>query len=181
METGTPRGLRAALQPEALRAALRPERPVFRNPWDSEVDILWAYLVVSVLDLLLLFAGGEFTGAVFGFDTHWSLGVFMAAALVGAAGFITIVGRERTSLSADLVAIAAWLVLGMLVAPILGLALPTGAALACYGVMLVMILAVVRGIGVWETAFIRSLSWPLTWSALALLFAFTAHDMVFYR
>jgi hypothetical protein len=171
---------RAAVQPAALRAALKPRRPVFRNPWDSEIDMFSSYFAVSVVDPLLLFAGGELTSAVFGFDSHWPLGVFMAAALVGAAGFITIVGRERTSLSVDVLAITAWLLLGLLIAPVVGLALPRGAALASYGVLLVVILVFVRRFGRWETAFLHTLSWPITWSLLALVFAFSAHQLVLY-
>jgi hypothetical protein len=180
MEQENVGGLRAALQPEAMRAALRPRRPVFRNPWDSEIDIFSAYFAVSVVDPLLLFGGGELTGAVFGFDSRWPLGVFMAAALVGAAGFITIVGRERTSLSVDVLAITAWVVLGLLVAPVVGLALQRGAALVSYGVLLVVILVFVRRFGRWETGFLRTLSWPVTWSLLALFFALSAHQLVFY-
>ena len=116
--------LRAALQGPALRAALVPERPVFGNPWDSEVDMFACYLAVSVIDPLLLWCGGKLMGAIFGFGSHWPVGLFMVAALVGAAGFMTIVGRERTRLSVDVLAIAAWVVLGLVVAPVLGLAPP---------------------------------------------------------
>ena len=69
--------------------------------------------------------------------------MFLAAALVGAAGFITITGRERTSLSVDALAITAWFLLGLVVAPVIGLALPSGAAIACYGVLLLLILVYV--------------------------------------
>ena len=68
------------------------------------------YAAVSVIDPLLLWSGGELTGAIFGFSSRWPLGVFLAAALVGAAGFMTITGRERTSLSVDVLAITAWVV-----------------------------------------------------------------------
>ncbi len=172
--------VRAALQPSALRAALVPHRPVFGNPWDSEVDMFACYAAVSVLDPVLLWSGGELTSWIFGFDSRWPLGVFMAAALVGAAGFITITGRERTSLSVDVLAIAAWILLGLVVAPIIGLALPSGAAIACYGVLLLLILLYVLRFGRWETAFLRTVSWPVTWSLLALLFAFCAHQLIFY-
>ena len=114
--------LRAALQPSALRAALVPRRPVFENPWDSEVDIFACYFAVSFLDPLLLFCGGKLTSSIFGFGSRWPLGLFMAAALVGAAGFMTIVGRERTSLAVDVLAITAWSLLGLVVVPVLGLA-----------------------------------------------------------
>jgi hypothetical protein len=70
------------------------------------------YVAVSFIDPLLLYCGGELTSSIFGFGSRWPLGNFMAAALVGAAGFITIVGRERTSLSVDVLAITAWLLLG---------------------------------------------------------------------
>jgi hypothetical protein len=172
--------LRAALQPAALRAALKPSRPVFRDPWDSPIDIFSSYVVVSIVDPLLLYAGGELTSAIFGFDSYWPLGVFMAAAVVGAAGYITIVGRARSSLSVDVLAIAVWVLLGLLVAPIIGLALPVGVALACYAVLLLVILVFVRRFGRWETDFLRSLSWPITWCLLAVFFAYTAHELLMY-
>jgi hypothetical protein len=93
---------------------------------------------------------------------------------------MTIVGRERTSLAVDFVAITAWLLLGLIVAPTLGLAPPTGAAIASYAVLLVLILAYVRGVGRWETAFLRTLSWPVTWSLLAALFAFIAYRLILF-
>jgi hypothetical protein len=138
------------------------------------------YLAVSFIDPLLLWAGGELMSSIFGFGSRWPLGLFMAAALVGAAGFMTIVGRERTSLSVDFLAITAWLVLGLVVAPIVGLAPPTGVAIACYAVLLLGILLYVLRIGRWETAFVRTVSWPLTWSLLALFFAFSAHRLLLY-
>jgi hypothetical protein len=119
--------------------------------------------------------------AIFGFDSRWTLSVFMVAALVGAAGFMTIVGRERTRLAVDVLAIAIWVLLGLVVAPILGLALPTGIALACYGVMLVGIFVYVLRFGRWETAFLRTVSWPVTWSLLALFFAYTAFKLLIYQ
>lgn len=172
--------VREALQPSALRAALRPRRPVFGNPWDSEGDMFACYAAVSVIDPLLLWAGGELTGSIFGFDSRWPLGVFLAAALVGAAGFVTITGRERTSLSVDVLAIAAWVLLGLIVAPVLGLALPSGAAIVSYAVLLLLIFVYVLRFGRWETAFLRTVSWPVTWSLLALVCALSAHQLVFY-
>jgi hypothetical protein len=86
--------VRAALRRSALRAALIPRRPVFRNPWDSEVDMFACYAVVSVIDPVLLWCGGELMGSIFGFGSRWPLGVFLAEALVGAAGFVTIAGRS---------------------------------------------------------------------------------------
>lgn len=172
--------VRAALEPSALREALIPRRPVFRNPWDSSVDMFSAYLAVSLIDPLLLWCGGELMGSIFGFSSHWKLGIFMAAALVGAAGFITIVGRERTSLSVDFLAIGAWVLLGLVVAPVLGLALPTWAAIASYAVLLVLVFLSVLGLGRWELAFFRTLSWPVTWSLLALFFAFSAYRLILY-
>jgi hypothetical protein len=105
----------------------------------------------------------------------------MAAALVGAAGFITIVGRERTRLSVDILTIAAWLLLGLVVAPILGLALSTGAAIASYAVLLVIIFVYVLRFGRWQTAFFRTVSWPVTWTFLALFFAYLAHRLILYQ
>jgi hypothetical protein len=170
----------AALEPSALRAALIPRRPVFGNPWDSPVDMLACYVAVSVASPLLLWAGGKLMGAIFGFGSRWSLGLFMAAALVGAAGFMTIVGRERTSLSVDELAITAWLLLGLVVAPILGLAFSTAAAIISYAVVLLGIFVYVLRFGRWETAFLHTVSWPLTWSLLALFFAFTAYRLVLF-
>ena len=169
-----------ALQPSALRAALIPHRPVFGNPWDSAGDMFACFAAVSVIDPLLLWGGGGLTSWIFGFDSRWPLGVFMVAALVGAAGFITITGRERTSLSVDALAITAWVLLGLVVAPIIGLALPSWAAIACYGVLLLLILLYVLRFGRWETAFLSTVSWPVTWSLLALFFAFSAHELIFY-
>jgi hypothetical protein len=172
--------VRGALQPSALKAALVPHRPVFGNPWDSAEDMFACFVAVSVIDPVLLWSGGELTSWIFGFDSRWPLGVFLAAALFGAAGFMTITGRERTSLSVDALAITAWLVLGFVVAPIIGLALPSGVAIASYGVLLLLILFYVLRFGHWETAFLRTVSWPVTWSVLALIFALSAHQLVFY-
>jgi hypothetical protein len=105
----------------------------------------------------------------------------MAAALVGAAGFMTIVGRERTSLSVDVLAIGAWLVLGLIIAPILGLDLPVGAAIACYAVLLLATLGYVLFVGRFAIAFLRTLSWPITWTLLALFFAFIAHRLILFQ
>jgi hypothetical protein len=172
--------LRAAIEPSALRAALRPSRPTFANPWDSSPDMFAVYAAVSFIDPLLLWGGGAMMGAIFGFSSHWALGVYMAAGLVGAAGFMTIVGRQRTSLSVDIVAIAGWLVLGVLVAPVLGLAPSNGVAIICYAVLLVGTFAYVLGVGRFERSFLRTLSWPLTWSLMALLFAFLAYKLILY-
>jgi hypothetical protein len=180
MEPENTRSVREALQPSALRAALIPRRPVFGNPWDSEGDMFACYAAVSFIDPLLLWGGGKLMSSIFGFGSRWPLGVFLAAALVGAAGFITITGRERTSLSVDVLAIAAWVLLGLVVAPVLGLVLPSGAAIASYGVLLVAILVYVVRFGRWETAFLRTVSWPVTWSLLALFFALSAHQLIFY-
>ncbi|HXO07248.1 MAG TPA: hypothetical protein VN880_04425 [Solirubrobacteraceae bacterium] len=172
--------LRSALTPEALRDALRPSRPVFANPWESEVDMFACYVAVSFVDPFLLWLGGKLMAAIFGFSAHWPLGVFMAAALVGAAGFITIVGRERTRLSVDILAIAAWLVLGFIVAPIVGLAPPPGVAIACYAVLLVVIFVYVIRFGHFQIAFLRTVSWPITWTLLAVFFAWAAHQLILY-
>jgi hypothetical protein len=180
MEPENTSSVREALQPAALRAALVPRRPVFGNPWDSETDMFACYLALSVIDPLLLWSGGELMSSIFGFGSRWPVGVFLAAALVGAAGFITITGRQRTSLSVDVLAISAWVLLGLVVAPVIGLALPSGAALASYAVMLLLILLSVLRFGRWETAFLRTVSWPVTWSLLAVFFALSAHQLIFY-
>lgn len=139
------------------------------------------YVAVSVVDPLLLWCGGKLMGAIFGFGSHWPLGLFLVAALVGAAGFMTIVGRQRTSLSVDVLAIAAWIVLGLIVAPVLGLAPPIGVALALYAVVLIGIFIYVLRFGRWETAFLRTVSWPVTWSLLALFFALCAYELILYQ
>jgi hypothetical protein len=138
------------------------------------------YLAVSFIGPLLLWAGGALIGDIVGFGSRWPLGVFMAAALVGAAGFITIVGRERTSLSVDLLAITVWLLLGLVVAPVLGLALPIGAAIASYAALLLAIFVYVLRFGRWQTAFLHTVSWPVTWSVLALFFAWSTHQLILY-
>ncbi len=180
-EPGSGSSLRAALTPAALRAALIPRRPVFANPWDSENDMAICYAAVSFIGPFLLWAGGVLMSDIFGFGSHWSLGVFIAAAVVGAAGIMTIVGRERTRLAVDVLTIAGWLLLGLALAPILGLAPPAGAAIACYAALMLLILFYVRFVGRWETAFLRTVSWPLTWSLLAAGFAFCAYRLIIYQ
>ncbi len=173
--------LRAALAPAALRAALVPSRPVFGNPWDSEVDMFSCFVAVGLIDPFLLFLGGKLMGAIFGFGSHWHLGIFMIGALVGAAGFMTIVGRQRTRLSVDVLTIAAWVALGLIVAPVIGLAFSNLAAIILYGILLLANLVYVLRFGRWETAFARTVSWPITWTLLALFFAFSAYRLIFYQ
>jgi len=180
-QTQDPSPLRAALRRSALREAMVPQRPVFADPWDSPEDMFACVVAVSILDPLLLWAGGKLMGAIFGFGSHWPIGVFMVAALVGAAGFITIVGRERTSLAVDVLAIGAWIVLGLIVAPIIGLAPPAAVAIVLYGVLLAAVLGYVLFIGRFEVAFVRTLSWPVTWSLLAVFFAFSAHRLILFQ
>jgi hypothetical protein len=176
-----PRSFSAALDPAALRAALVPQRPVFANPWDSTEDMFACYFAVSFFDPLLLWAGGKLMGAIFGFGTHWHLGVFMLAALVGAGGFMTIVGRQRTSLSVDVVVITGWIVLGLIVAPIAGLAPSALVAVIIYAVMLAAIFGYVLLLGRWQKAFVKTLTWPVTWSVLAVGFAFTAYRLILFQ
>jgi hypothetical protein len=154
---------------------------VFGNPWDSTEDMFACYFAVSLFDPLLLWAGGKVMGAIFGFSSHWAQGVFLVAALVGAAGFMTIVGRERTSLTVDILAIAAWIVLGFIVAPVVGLAPPPVVAIILYAVMLVGIFGYVLFLGQWEKAFVRTLSWPIIWSLLAVGFAFLAYHLILFQ
>jgi hypothetical protein len=176
-----PPSLRNALEPSALRAALVPRRPVFANPWDSTADMFACYIAVGVIDPLLLWAGGDLMGDIFGFDSHWKLGVFMLAALVGAAGFMTIVGRERTRLAVDVVTIAAWFVLGLIVAPIFGLALSTIPAIILYVILLAVTFAYVIGVGRWQKSFLTTLTWPASWSLVAVFFAFIAYRLILYQ
>jgi hypothetical protein len=176
-----PPTLREALAPAALREALVPRRPVFANPWDSTEGMFSCFAAVSLFDPLLLWCGGELMGAIFGFSSHWRLGVFMVGALVGAAGFITIVGRQRTRITVDVLAIATWVVLGLIVAPIVGLAPPVGVAIALYAALLLIVLAFVLFAGRWQTAFLRTISWPITWSVLAVFFAWAAYRTILYQ
>jgi hypothetical protein len=74
-------------------------------------------------------------------------------------------------------AISAWLVLGLVVAPVVGLAPPIAVAIVLYGFLLLSIFVYVLRFGRWKTPFLRTVSWPVTWSLLALLFAFSAHHM----
>jgi hypothetical protein len=180
MEPKTKGSVSEALAPSALRAALVPRRPVFGNPWDSPPDMFACVVAVGVAIPLLLWAGGALMSSLFGFGSRWSLGVYIAAALVGAAGFMTIAGRIRTRLSVDILAVTAWVLLGLVVAPVLGLAPPKGAAIASYGVLLLAILGYVLVFGRWQTAFIRTVTWPLTWSLLAAFFAFSAYRLLVY-
>jgi hypothetical protein len=138
-------------------------------------------VAVTFVDPLLLWAGGALMSAIFDFDSHWPLGVYMAAAVVGAAGFITIVGRERTRLSVDVLAISAWLLLGLVIAPIIGLGLTPWAAIVVYGILLLGIFVYVLFFGRWEKAFLRTVSWPITWTAMAALFAYLAHGLLMYQ
>lgn len=181
MEAEKASSVRGALSPSALKAALVPGRLVFGNPWDSPNDMAACFVAVTVFDPFLLWFGGELMSSIFGFGARWHLGVFMAAALVGAAGFMTIVGRERTGLTVDLLAISAWLILGLVVAPVLGLALSPAVAIVCYAVVLLGNLVYVVGFGHWETAFLRPVSWPATWSLLALAFAYLAYRLILYQ
>jgi hypothetical protein len=158
-----------------------PRRPVFANPWDSAADMFACCVAVAFVDPFLLYLGGKLMGSIFGFGSHWHLGVFMVAALVGAAGFMTIVGRERTNLSVDVLTIGAWIVLGLVVAPIVGLGLSIVPAIICYGVLLLGVFVYVLRFGRWQTSFLRPLTWPTTWSVLALFFAFSAYRLILYQ
>ena len=172
--------LRDALSPEALREALIPRWPVFGDPWESTVDMFACCLAVAVFDPLLLWLGGKLMGAIFGFSSHWKVGIFMISGLVGAAGFITIVGRERTRLSVDVMAITAWVLLGLVIAPVIGLAPPTVVAIVLYAILLAAIFAYVLFVGRWQTTFLETVTWPLTWSLLALFFCWAAYELILY-
>jgi hypothetical protein len=173
--------LRDALTPAALREALVLRRPVFANPWDFTEGMFACFAAVSLLNPLLLWCGGELMGTIFGFSSHWRIGVFIVASLVGAAGFMTIVGRERTRISVDVLAITAWAVLGFIVAPVIGLAPPAGVAIALYAVVLIGILGFVLVAGQHRRAFLFTLSWPVTWSLLAVFFAWAAYRLILYQ
>jgi hypothetical protein len=139
-----------------------------------------SYAAVAAIEPLLLWGGGKLMSSIFGFGSHWHLGVFISASVVGAAGFMTIVGRVRTNLSVDVLAIGAWLLLGLVVAPVVGLAPPRGVAVAIYGSLLFLIVAYVLLFGRWKTAFLRTVTWPGTWLALGAFFAFCAYRLLLY-
>ncbi|MDQ6820152.1 MAG: hypothetical protein M3076_07420, partial [Actinomycetota bacterium] len=90
-------------------------------------------------------------------------------------------GRERTRLAVDVLAITGWLLLGLVVAPILGLGLSTVAAIVAYGVLLLAVFVYVLRFGRWQTAFLQTASWPITWSLMALFFAFCAYRLILYQ
>lgn len=98
-----------------------------------------------------------------------------------AAAFITIVGRERTRLSVDVLAIGAWLLLGLVVAPVIGLGLTARAAIVVYAALLPATFIYVLFFGRWEKAFLRTVSWPITWTAMAALFGYLAHRLHLYQ
>ena len=172
--------LRAALRLPALREALVPQRPVFGSPWDSSADMFACITAVGVIEPLLLWGGGKLMSSIFGFGSRWHVGVFIAASVVGAAGFMTIVGRERTRLAVDVLAIGAWLLLGLVVAPVVGLAPPPGAAVAIYGGLLILIVGYVLLFGRRKTPFLRTVSWPVTWLSLGAFFGFCAYRLLLY-
>jgi hypothetical protein len=39
----------------------------------------------------------------------------------------------------------------------------------------------VLSFGRWKSAFLRTLSWPVTWSLLAAFFAYCAHTLIIYQ
>ncbi len=139
------------------------------------------YFAITTIEPILLWAGGKAMGSLFGFSSHWSLGVFIAASVVGAGGFMTIVGRERSHLAVDVLTITAWLVLGVVVAPVIGLAPPLAVSIALYAVILAGIFVYVTLFGQWRTGFIRTLSWPVTWSLLAAFFAYSVYRLILYQ
>ena len=49
-----------------------------------------------------------------------------------------------------------------------------------HSILLLGIFGYVLFVGRFETAFVRTLSWPVTWSLLALLFAYLAYELILY-
>ena len=172
--------LQEALSAAELRKATQFRRPVYRDPWDSPIDMVLSYMAACVIVPALLYAGGQLMGSIFSLSARWPFGLFLLAALVGEATFITIVGRERGSAAVDLLTITGWLILGLVIAPIVALALSDGAAATVFAVLLVGNLIFVRAFGVWQEAFRRSLSWPVTWSVMALIFAAASYELIFF-
>jgi hypothetical protein len=54
-------------------------------------------------------------------------------------------------------------------------------AVIIYAVMLAAIFGYVLLLGQWEKAFIKTLSWPVTWSLLAIGFAFVAYELILFQ
>ena len=151
------------------------------EPQDLVQEMFACYAAVSLINPLLLWCGAQATSAIFGFSSRWQLGVFMAAALVGAAGIITIVTRQRKTLTGDIAAITVRVLLGFVAAPILGLAVSATVAVAIYAYSLVVALFLFLCVGRWQTPFLRTVSWPVIWSLLALFFAFIAYKLILYQ
>jgi hypothetical protein len=61
------------------------------------------------------------------------------------------------------------------------LALSPAAAIVAYGILLLAVFGYVLRFGHWQTAFLRTVSWPTTWSVLAVFFAFCAYRLILYQ
>jgi hypothetical protein len=46
--------------------------------------------------------------------------------------------------------------------------------------LLLATFALVLRFGRWQTGFLRTLTWPMTWSLLAVFFAYAAHQLILY-
>jgi hypothetical protein len=55
------------------------------------------------------------------------------------------------------------------------------AAIIVYAIMLAGIFVYVLRFGRFDVSFLGSISWPVTWSLLALFFAFCLHQLVLYQ
>jgi hypothetical protein len=70
--------------------------------------------------------------------------------------------------------------LGLVIAPIIGLAPPPWLAIVLYAILLAIIFVYVLFVGRWQSTFLATVSWPLTWSLLALFFAYAAYVLILF-
>lgn len=140
------------------------------------IHVCQCYAAVTVIDLLLLWCGGKLLGALFGFDSRWRLGLFMGAAVLEAVLIMLI--SPRISLSGDILRFTVWLLLGLVVAPVVGLTLSAGAAGASYAALLLVSIASFLFFRQWQPGFVCRLSWLTAWTLLALFFSFSAYRLV---
>lgn len=154
--------------------------PGVNDPSISAVNVIACYAAVTLVNPLLLWGGGALAGSLFGFSSHWRLGMFIAASVVLIAGLIAVEGRRATDLRSDLLASVAWLVLAFVAVPVLGLSIRPAAALASLaGLLFVFLLYVLLWAS--DAPTIALMSWLLIWTLLAGFFGFCAHRLVLFQ
>jgi hypothetical protein len=55
------------------------------------------------------------------------------------------------------------------------------AAIICYAILLALVFGYVLRVGRFQKAFVRTASWPVTWTFLAAFFAYAAYVLVLYQ